>query len=90
AGAGGGGFGGGAAGGAARVTVASATVRIRTLFNLIEEVDLAPTPQVSAAIPEVVKDSRGIQESWRLINTQEIPALNQELRTAGLPAIGSK
>jgi hypothetical protein len=25
---------------------------------------------VSAAIPEVVKDSRGIQESWRLINTQ--------------------
>jgi len=91
AGAGGGGFGGGApAGGAARVTVASATGRIRTLFNLIEEVDLAPTPQVSAAIPEVVKDSRGIQESWRLIKTQEIPALNQELRAAGLPIIGSK
>ena len=90
AGAGGGGFGGGAAGGSARVTVASATGRIRTLFNLIEEVDLAPMPQVVAAIPDVVKDSRGIQESWRLINTQEIPALNQELRTAGLPAIGSK
>jgi photosystem II stability/assembly factor-like uncharacterized protein len=90
AGAGGGGPGGAAAGGAARVTVASATGRIRTLFNLIEEVDLAPTPQVSAAIPEVVKDARGIQESWRLINTQEIPALNQELRTAGLPGIGSR
>jgi hypothetical protein len=91
AGAGGGGFGGGApVGGATRVTVASATGRIRTLFNLIEEVDLAPTPQVSAAIPEVVKDARGIQESWRLINTQEIPALNQELRAAGLPIIGSK
>jgi hypothetical protein len=91
AGAGGAGFGGGgAAGGAARVTVASATVRIRTLFNLIEEVDLAPTPQVVAAIPEVVKDSRDIQDSWRTINSKEIPALNQELRTAGLPVIGSK
>jgi hypothetical protein len=89
-GAGGGGFGGGAAGGAARVTVASATGRIRTLFNLIEEVDLAPTPQVVGAIPEVVKDARGIQESWRTINSQDIPALNQELRAAGLPVIGSK
>ena len=87
AGTGGGPGGGGAV---ARVTVTSATGRIRTLFNLIEEVDLAPTPQVSAPIPEVVKDSRGIQGSWRLINTQEIPALNQELRTAGLPLIGSK
>ncbi len=88
AGAGGAGFGGGGAGGggAARVTVASATGRVRTLFNLIEEVDLAPTPQVAGAIPEVVKDSRGIQESWRLI-TQEVPALNQELRAAGLPVL---
>jgi photosystem II stability/assembly factor-like uncharacterized protein len=87
---GGGGFGGGGAGGggaATRVTVASATGRIRTLFNLIEEVDLAPTPQVVAAIPEVVKDAHGIQDSWRTINSQDIPALNQELKAAGLPVI---
>ena len=83
------GFGGGAGGGggAARVTVASATGRIRNLFNLIEEVDLAPTPQVSGAIPDVLKDSRGIQESWRGISSQDIPALNQELRAANLPII---
>jgi hypothetical protein len=66
------------------VTVASATQRIRTLFNLIEEVDLAPTPQVAGAIPEVVKDARGLQESWRSISSQDIPALNQELKAAGL------
>jgi len=92
AGAGGPGFGGGGGGGAvaARVTVASATLRISNLFNLIEEVDLAPTPQVVAAIPDVVKDSRGIQESWRLINTQDIPALNQELRAAGFPVLALK
>lgn len=67
---------------------ASATGRIRTLFNLIEEIDLAPTPQVAAAIPDVVNDSRGVQESWRVINSQDIPALNQELQAAGLPPIG--
>jgi hypothetical protein len=89
AGAGGGGFGGGGAG-APRVTVASATQRIRTLFNLIEEVDLAPTPQVVGAIPDVVKDARGLQESWRLISSQDIPALNQELKAAGLRTLELK
>lgn len=90
AGAGGGGFGGGGGGGATRVTVASATGRVRTLFNLIEEVDLAPTPQVVAAIPDVVKDSRGLQETWRTVSSQDIPTLNQELRTAGLPVLALK
>jgi len=91
-GGGGGGFGGGGGGGggAARVTVTSTTGRIRTLFNLIEEVDLAPTPQVSAAVPDVVKDSRALQESWRSVNSQDIPALNQELKAAGLPVISLK
>ncbi len=87
-GAGGGGPGGGGA--AARASVASTTGRIRTLFNLIEDVDLAPTPQVAGAIPDVVKDSRTLQESWRSITSQDIPALNQELKAAGLPAIELK
>ena len=84
-----GGFGGGGGGGTGRVTVASATQRIRTLFNLIEEVDLAPTPQVVAAIPDVLKDSHGLQETWRVISSRDVSALNQELRTAGLPVIAS-
>ena len=89
AGAGGGGFGGGGSA-AGRVTVASATGRIRTLFNLIEEVDLAPTPQVAAAVPDVLKDSRAVQESWRTLSSQDIAALNQELKAAGLPPIELK
>ena len=88
AGAGGGGpGGGGAVGGGARVSVASATGRLRTLFNLAEEVDVAPTPQVRSAVPDVVKDSRALQQSWQLIKSQDITALNQELRAAGLPTL---
>jgi photosystem II stability/assembly factor-like uncharacterized protein len=85
-GAGGGGP-GGAAPAAARASIASTTGRIRTLFSLFEDVDLAPTPQAAGAVPEVVKDSKSLQESWQTIKSQDIPALNQELRAAGLPLI---
>ncbi|MEA2204746.1 MAG: hypothetical protein QOE77_1522 [Blastocatellia bacterium] len=82
----GGGPGGGAAA-AATTSIASTSGRVRTLFNLIEDVDLAPTPQAAAAVPEVVKDSRSLQAGWQLIVSQDIPALNRELRAAGLPII---
>jgi len=85
AGAGGGGPGGG--GGAAVATVASTTGRLRTLFNLMEHVDLAPTPQAAAAVPDVVKDSQSLQEKWQALNSQDLSALNQELRSAGLPVL---
>jgi hypothetical protein len=60
---------------------------VRTLFNLIEDVDLAPTPQAAAAVSEVVKDSRVLQDTCQTIKTQDIEALNVELRAAGLPVI---
>jgi len=92
AGGGGGGFGGGGGGrggggGAARVTAAAVLGNARTLFNLIEEADVAPTSQISAAGPDVLKDSRTVQDSWRAIKSTDIPALNQELSAAGLPVI---
>jgi hypothetical protein len=52
-------------------------------------VDLAPTPQAAAAVPDVLKDSRTIQENWQTIISQDIPALNRELKAAGLPVIKS-
>lgn len=79
--------GGGGGGGSARPTIASTSGRARTLFTLIEEVDLAPTPQVTAVVPDVVKDSHTLQETWLSIKSTDIPALNQELRAAGLPLI---
>jgi photosystem II stability/assembly factor-like uncharacterized protein len=90
AGAGGGGRGGGGGGGGgggARLSIATTIGRARTLFGLVEQADVAPTPQAAAAVPEVLKDSRSLQESWQAIKSQDIPALNQELRAAGLPAI---
>lgn len=76
-----------AAGAGPRITPASATGRVRTLFNLIQNVDLAPTSQVVAAVPDVLKDSRTVQENWQSLRSQDISALNVELRAARLPEI---
>ena len=86
-GTGGPGGGGGAAGVGARITLVGASGRVRTLFNLIQNVDLAPTSQVVAAVPDVLKDSHTVQENWQAIRSQDISALNLELRSAGLPEI---
>jgi len=83
----GGGGGGGAGGGAARTTAASVSGRARTLFGLIEEADVAPTTQITAAMPDVIKDSNALQQSWQVIKSIDIPAFNQELRAAGLSSI---
>ena len=81
AGAGGGGPGG--RGGGGGLSIATTTGRLRTLFGLLQEVDLAPTTQAAAAVPDLLKDSRTLQESWRMIKSHDIPALNAELRAAG-------
>jgi hypothetical protein len=77
----------GAASAVARLNIATTTGRVKTLFDLIEDVDLAPTPQAAAAVSDVVKDSRRLQETWQTINTQDIATLNGELRAARLPVI---
>jgi len=81
------GGGAGAAGAGQRITLGGASGRVRTLFNLIQNVDIAPTSQVVAAVPEVLNDSRAIQENWQAITSQDVATLNRELRTAGLPEI---
>jgi hypothetical protein len=82
--------GGGGPAGVGPRTLASASGRVRTLFNVIQNVDVAPTPQVVAAVPDVLEDARGVQENWQAIKSQDIAALNRELRTANLPEIDLK
>jgi len=56
----------------------------------VEETDAAPTPQAAAAANDALKDSRSLQDSWQAITSQDIPALNEKLRSAGLPLIEIK
>ncbi|PYS48907.1 MAG: glycoside hydrolase [Acidobacteria bacterium] len=64
--------------------------RLETLFRVIQGVDAAPTSQVVAAVPEVLRDSQTLVERWRAIESEDIPALNQQLQAAGIPKIELK
>lgn len=61
--------------------------RLRTLFGVMQEADLAPTPQVSSATTDIAREAQTILERWRTIESQDIPALNRQLQAAGLPQI---
>jgi hypothetical protein len=67
--------------------VASVLARVRALFNILQEVDVAPTPQAMAAIADVGKEIRLITERWEAIHSKDISTLNQKLKTVGLPVI---
>ncbi|OLE54316.1 MAG: glycoside hydrolase [Acidobacteria bacterium 13_1_20CM_3_53_8] len=65
----------------------SVLTRLQTLFNVIQEVDAAPTPSVTAAVADTLRDSQTLIERWRNIQSQDIPALNRLLQDAGLPQV---
>lgn len=72
---------------ATQQTLQSATARLRTLFVVMQAVDLAPTPQVVGAVADVSREAETLAQAWRKIQTEDIPALNTELLAAGLPVI---
>jgi len=63
---------------------------VRTLFDVIQNVDVAPTSHVVVAVPDVLKAAHAVQENWQVLKSQDIAALNRELRTASLPEIDLK
>jgi photosystem II stability/assembly factor-like uncharacterized protein len=63
--------------------------RVQTLFRVIQDVDVAPTRQVNAAVTDVQREVQTFLERWRAIESQDIPSLNQQLQAAGLPVIAT-
>ncbi len=68
-------------------TLATAVTRLRSLFNIIQAVDTAPTTQTAAAVPEVLSETQSLIERWRTMDGRDIPALNEQLRAAGLAVL---
>jgi photosystem II stability/assembly factor-like uncharacterized protein len=72
---------------AAKLTTQSAKARLRTLFGMIQGVDMAPTPQVVAAVAALQTDVESLMTQWQAIRSQDISALNRELQGTSLPPI---
>ena len=69
------------------LTLGAAQTRVMTLLGILQEVDAAPTTQATAAAAELEKAIAPLMQRWEAIRTQDVPALNDQLRKAGLPEL---
>jgi photosystem II stability/assembly factor-like uncharacterized protein len=71
----------------AKPAIRTETAKLTTLFGVLQDVDLAPTPSVVSAVAELQTEAQLLKTQWELIGSQDVPALNQTLRAAGLPEL---
>ena len=67
-----------------------ALTRVQALFVALQEVDAPPTTQITTAVADVQRESRSVIETWRSIESQDLPALNRQLKAAGLPSVAER
>ncbi len=61
--------------------------KLQTLFRRLQEVDAAPTPAIRAAVADLQRESQLVIERWRVLEAQDVPALNRQLEAAGFRKI---
>jgi hypothetical protein len=61
--------------------------RYLALLNVFQEVDDAPTTQAASAVAELEKQLAPVMHQWDEIKAKDIPALNQQLKKAGMPEV---
>jgi photosystem II stability/assembly factor-like uncharacterized protein len=61
----------------------------RSLFDDIEGFDAAPTAKVKAAVADLQTQARSMSDRWSKIISQDLPALNTQLKAAGLAEINA-
>jgi len=72
------------------LTIANAIARARTLLNILQAVDAAPTTQARKAIADLTKDKQLLDERWNDLRAVDLASLNKQLAAAGLPPIEMK
>jgi hypothetical protein len=58
-----------------------------TLFGIFQEADVAPSTQAAAAVADLQKQLPPLIDRWKAIQTQDIPALNRQLKGVNLPEL---
>ena len=57
------------------------------LLGVLQEADVAPTTQAAAAVTELDQQLAPLLGSWQQIKAHDLPALNQQLKSANLPEL---
>ena len=58
-----------------------------SLFNEVQGVDAAPTAAVKNAVADLQTKVGPVMEAWRKLLESDLPALNQQLKSASFPEI---
>jgi photosystem II stability/assembly factor-like uncharacterized protein len=84
-----GGGGGGRFGGGSPGTLSGASAALAQLMGLLQAADVAPTPAVVTAVGSRQDAMGDVMARWSALRSQDLAALNAELRQAGLPTISA-
>jgi photosystem II stability/assembly factor-like uncharacterized protein len=60
---------------------------VGTLYGEVGRADVAPTASQASAVAEVERDFSAVMMRWTAVKTTDLPTVNQQLRSAGLPEI---
>lgn len=61
--------------------------RYLTLFGVLQEADVTPSTQAAEAVAELQKQLPPVMERWKELQSQDVPALNKQLKDANLPEL---
>jgi hypothetical protein len=68
-------------------TLGGLKTKFLTLFGVFQEADVAPSTQAAGAVADLQKQLPQLMQRWEAIKSQDIPALNKQLKDANLPEL---
>jgi len=71
----------------AESTLAQVAGNIAALYAEIDRVDVAPTPAQDQALVTIERDFAAAMKRWDALRSSDIPSLNRQLKSAGLPEL---
>jgi hypothetical protein len=68
-------------------TLGGMKTKYLALFGVLQEADVTPSTQAAAAVADLQKQLPPLMQRWDAIKSQDLPALNKQLKDASLPEL---
>ena len=71
-------------------TLSSVRGSLFEMFSVLQDVDVAPTPQAAKAVPVLTQSTQTLQKQWEEFQKTEVPQLKSQLGIADLPKVAGQ
>jgi photosystem II stability/assembly factor-like uncharacterized protein len=68
-------------------TLSSVRGSLFEMFSVLQDADVAPTPQAAQAVPVLTQSTQDLQKQWAEIQKADVPKLMSQLGIAALPQV---